>query len=767
MLKHKRLVSIIATLAFCLSFLAPALIAPTPAVAGTTYTVAKSALVTPSNQPEELGAVVKVVVDDVTLASGSRVTVLLPTEWDFANNHVSVDTAPEAGHISIVGANTGNTEDGSMVSVAALGGTRVIPINPNNTFDFMMGAPGVSEHGANKYFYIYFNGIDLNNMSGDLIVTFAAPAGSVFSSGTVNIGKSSRTGATHTSIRTVKDITSEGGDLDIISISELRGRTFNRTGTITLKILTKGVTWDKAEIEDVTDRTVPGVSYGWSFADRAGVATQAIFGSAGYTLDPARKELTYTLNGLDAINNEPGRISFANLPILIDDETAKVGETIKIKISGADMTAATIDVARYVDYGVTVEEGTSVDIIAGKGDQEVGTFLIKESAPGSLIEGRTIKVTLPSGAKWHDATSGELEVMNNGDITITNPTDVSGSNDQTLVFEIQDASENDAAILEFNEYTVDVAPNFAGPLEVTISGSAGVEGKVKIAEVKPALTISVDEVKNINLGQPNQPLGEITLTEGIAEGLEVGQLVLLLDDTYRWAKEPTVKVTEGDIDIDADVDVDGEKLTINIDSTSTEASKIVISDAYVDAYRIAPEGPIYLSIAAYDEGNTAILDVDDITDGDVEDDWIELKAGKAQIATCVTPSATSGRTVSMWIGSKTMEVNGNYVYMKDAAPYIKAGRTYVPVRYLAEDALGASVTWDEATKTVTITKGDKTVVLVIGDKVAKVNGADVQMDVAPEITPEGRTMLPARWVAEGLGFNVDWIAAQKQVLIFG
>ena len=103
----------------------------------------------------------------------------------------------------------------------------------------------------------------------------------------------------------------------------------------------------------------------------------------------------------------------------------------------------------------------------------------------------------------------------------------------------------------------------------------------------------------------------------------------------------------------------------------------------------------------------------------------------------------------------------------DAAPYIKAGRTYVPVRYLAEDALGASVTWDEATKTVTITKGDKTVVLVIGDKVAKVNGADVQMDVAPEITPEGRTMLPARWVAEGLGFNVDWIAAQKQVLIFG
>ncbi len=762
MLKHKRLLSIIATLAFCLSFLAPALIAPAPAAAGTTYTVAKSALVAPSNEPQELGAVVKVVVEDVTLASGSRVTVLLPTEWGFKNNVVEVGDSAVAEHISIVGAENGNDKDGSMVSVDALGGAREIPINPNNIFDFMMGAPDTGERGANKYFYIYFNGIDLNNMTGDLIVTFAAPTGSIFSSAAVTIGKASRTGATTTSIRTVKDITSEGGDLDIISISELQGRTFNRTGTITLKILTKGVTWDKAEIDDADDGTVPGVSYGWSFADRTGGAVEAICANTGYNLDPARKELTYPLNGLDAINNEPGRISFANLPILIDEEEAKVGETIKIKISGADMTAATIDVARYVDYGVTVEEGTSVDIIAGKGDQEVGTFLIKESAPGSLIEGRTIKVTLPSGAKWHDATSGELEVMNNGDITITNPTDVSGSNDQTLVFEIQDASENDAAILEFNEYTVDVAPNFAGPLEVTISGSAGVEGKVKIAEVKPAVSISVDSVKNINLGQPNQPLGEITLTEGIAEGLEVGQLVLLLDDTYRWAKEPTVKVTEGDIDIDADVDIDGEKLTINIDSTSTVASKIVISDAYVDAYRTAPEGPIYLSIAAHDEDNTAILDVDDITDGDVKDDWMELKAGKAQVGTCVTPAETAGANVSFYIGSTIMNVNGANRIM-DVAPYIKAGRTYVPVRYLGE-ALGANVQWDEATKTVTLTKADKTVVLVIGSTIAKVNGADVQMDVAPEIV-KGRTMLPARWVAEGLGFVVGWNEILKQVVI--
>ena len=87
----------------------------------------------------------------------------------------------------------------------------------------------------------------------------------------------------------------------------------------------------------------------------------------------------------------------------------------------------------------------------------------------------------------------------------------------------------------------------------------------------------------------------------------------------------------------------------------------------------------------------------------------------------------------------------------------------MPVRYLGE-ALGANVDWDEVTKTVTVTKGDKSVVLVIGSTIAKVNGADVQMDVAPEIV-NGRTMLPARWVAEGLGYAVGWNEVLKQVVV--
>lgn len=758
MLKHRKVVSIIATIAFCLSFLAPAIIAPAPALAADMYQVVKSATVNPSydsgleHDYQDTRAAIKVVIPDIEVASGSRVTVSLPSEWEVRD--VKATTGEELGvngKIAVAGGSVVSKEDDSKIAKDSI---QVGSLSPNKSFSIQL-TPATDETGANKYFYIYFNGIDLNNMTGDLNVTFLAPAGSVFQTAQVNIGKSSRSGSTLTTIKKLNDITSEGGPIDIITISEMQAGTIEAGGTITLRLLTKGVTWD------VQPNTV--ASYGWDFDGCIpGNLDPFVLGTGGNaTLSSNEKELKYTIpNSITA--DEPGQISFVDLAVAIDDEDAKAGDTIQVKLSGAEMTSITLDVGTYVDYGITVEEGTGTEIIAGKGDQEVGTFTIKEAARGTLVEGRTIKVVLPSGVKWHDATSGEMETTNNSDLEIANPDNVTGSDDHILLFKVDDSSSDNGGVAEFKDFTVDVAPDFVGPVEVTISGSAGVEATVKIAEVKPAVSISVETIKDVNLGQANQALGDITLTEGIAEGLEEGDLVLVLDDSYRWADEPTVKVTEGDLDIDDDVDVDDNELTIKVKSTSVTASTIVISDVYVDAYRNAPEGAINLKIASYEDGCEAILDVEDINE-DYVDEWEDLIGGKAQVANCVTPAAVGGRNVTLYIGSTIMTVNGASIIM-DAAPYIKAGRTYVPVRYLGE-GLAANVEWDEATKTVTITKDDKTVVLVIGSTIAKVNGADVQMDVAPEITGVGRTMLPARWVAEGLGYAVGWNEVLKQVVI--
>ncbi len=100
----------------------------------------------------------------------------------------------------------------------------------------------------------------------------------------------------------------------------------------------------------------------------------------------------------------------------------------------------------------------------------------------------------------------------------------------------------------------------------------------------------------------------------------------------------------------------------------------------------------------------------------------------------------------------------------DVAPYIKDDRSFVPVRYLGENMLGATVVWNEGEQTVLLKKGAVEVVLTIGSKTYTVNGEAKSADVAPEIV-DSRTFLPARYVAEAFGALVGWDAAGYIVTI--
>ena len=111
------------------------------------------------------------------------------------------------------------------------------------------------------------------------------------------------------------------------------------------------------------------------------------------------------------------------------------------------------------------------------------------------------------------------------------------------------------------------------------------------------------------------------------------------------------------------------------------------------------------------------------------------------------------------INSTTYTVNEETKTM-DVAPEIKDNRTFVPIRYLAY-ALGVpedGITWDPESMKVTIAKDETTVDLLIGQKYQYINKQPRKMDVAPYIK-DGRTMLPARWVAEPLGAQVEWMIA--------
>lgn len=132
----------------------------------------------------------------------------------------------------------------------------------------------------------------------------------------------------------------------------------------------------------------------------------------------------------------------------------------------------------------------------------------------------------------------------------------------------------------------------------------------------------------------------------------------------------------------------------------------------------------------------------------------------------------------------TVKVNNNCIKM-DTEPYIKNGRTYVPVRFIAE-ALGAEVEWFPEEKKVLIREnsGEKEVTvnseitvansvyaedndaikLLIGSNELVNCGEKKQMDAAAEIVND-RTMVPVRFVSENLGCDVKWDELTYSVLI--
>ena len=80
------------------------------------------------------------------------------------------------------------------------------------------------------------------------------------------------------------------------------------------------------------------------------------------------------------------------------------------------------------------------------------------------------------------------------------------------------------------------------------------------------------------------------------------------------------------------------------------------------------------------------------------------------------------------------------------------------------DTLGAEVGWDGDTKTASGTKDGKTVSISVDSNILNVNGEERVLD-APAIVLGGRTLVPARAIAEAFDCNVGWDATAATVTI--
>ena len=107
-------------------------------------------------------------------------------------------------------------------------------------------------------------------------------------------------------------------------------------------------------------------------------------------------------------------------------------------------------------------------------------------------------------------------------------------------------------------------------------------------------------------------------------------------------------------------------------------------------------------------------------------------------------------------------VNGDVLKL-DTYPLIENSRTLVPFRAILE-ALGADVTWDGETKSITASNEDTGIVLVLDNTTAQVNGVEVQLDVTAKAV-NSRTFVPLRFVGEALGADVFYEAKTKTIYI--
>ncbi len=112
----------------------------------------------------------------------------------------------------------------------------------------------------------------------------------------------------------------------------------------------------------------------------------------------------------------------------------------------------------------------------------------------------------------------------------------------------------------------------------------------------------------------------------------------------------------------------------------------------------------------------------------------------------------------------TVVVNDSNLVFPDAQPFVDAkGRTQTPAKYIGE-ALGATVTWNARAKKAEFSFGDTDLVIYIGKSSYELDGQTKQMDTTA-IVKDGRTYVPAKYIAEAFGASVKWDGANKTVYV--
>ncbi|WP_041427240.1 copper amine oxidase N-terminal domain-containing protein [Syntrophomonas wolfei] len=797
-----------------LTMLATMFVGVGTASAGASYSVGSVVKVN-AGAAQDLGKIiVNVTASELNTTSVDFFTLRLPADFDFGLTVGNDYTLTQIANTDTFGVNgaastlqiriptqanafsASNSFGNAGITVDVIAKNEIkIKVASDGTQNASLANAVVSDEKTG-YFYIQMTSVFVDSSSPSTIeATIEGRAGSPFGDAKIAIAQYG-TGITNLTIDSVKTITSAATACDIIRLKEDRPGAFRAGDTIEIK-LPSGYKWD----------TLPTITK----SDGPSVYTVP----TASTADDGRT-LVLTSN---QTSNVVTYLLLSGQRVKVDDESiAKFGD-VEATVGGTASSApGSFLVVKYGDYSVKAEAfGDPLTVTAGRVEQEIGKFVIEEGIKESLLGGRTINATLVGGAKWGDLSKIRQDTSNSKNWMA--PMNASwaavGNNGDTIKLTLTaNTASTDAIKAVFEKAEIIVSPTAEEEIKIVFSGSANVTGEAVVAKVVKPVTVGIEGTPaQFITGKRSLVLPDIVITESKKEAIDAASTTstntngytkhtvgatdyyfidLNGNGTYDPATErlvpakdaltstttannwlflefpvgtactvPTkVEVVEGDLVLDPSsvsrsVTADGRwYVQVKIKSTSSKPSKVKFSGIKLDVDRTVPEG----DVKVYVKGG-AVLQTTAAFPG-------ATSIANAVVAQIITPADTVTTSEAKFvIGDSKYTLNGIEKTM-DVAPYIKDSRTYMPLRFVAE-AMGvteSNIIWDAVGQTVTLMKGDKVVQVKIGSNVLLINGAAVNMDVAPEIS-NSRTMLPIRFVANAFGADAAWDEATQTVTI--
>ncbi|CAJ1317845.1 copper amine oxidase N-terminal domain-containing protein [Paenibacillus nuruki] len=753
MKKSTKKVLNVAASAAMLAGIAPVagIVAPTAAHASGSFDVYNvPTLSTGSADSIQLGRV-KVNVDQYTLDGTSKeLTVTLPQGFEFASDFENTTAnTPGVNGFQVLGSDNGTSVTASVYKIGTSNKSAKIVFNGANAADdteLFLNLNNIKATGPN---------------TGDVNLAFSASTASGLPTGNVKVATVVSSGQVALE---ANDTQSSSDDFNFtLKVTESVAASLKTGNALKFK-LPSGFEWNAVG----------------TFTPLYGDLT-----SADLTTSVDGDTLTIAATNTAALSSTASSFNL-DLGFSVEDEDkAKEGD-ITASVSGnSSANVSSLVVGSYGQYGGGVTVASPSTVIAGQDEQQLGDIVVKESVAGSFIAGRTVTLQLPEGARWQSVyedgtdattTTGSIDTANGlGQPNIS----YTGTDGRTLRMTFPTGSvnnsNNNAGSITLKDVEVAVQPGFSGDLNVAVAGSQGLTGTVKVATATPSLTLSAsDATYSAAIGSDSANIGNLTLKEGAAGALtddDNGLVEVLLPAGVTFGSTPTVSVTSGDLTI-RNVSVDTYNnsgtqgvMRFYVDSESTTASTIAINGVNLRIDRTVPQGNIVAKVQGDGAANTAYHGFGDVTQTWKDSYRYAAQGTIATIGTQATGVESNAVTAIYTIGSTAYKVNGE-TRTAEVAPYVENGRTYLPVRYVAE-ALGvtpANILFDKATSMVTLIKGDRVVQLKLKTNQLTINGSTINMDVKA-VTKANRTVLPIAWVGKALDATVMYDAAAKTVTV--